>query len=319
MKQIFRTISILAVVACFSSSVALSSGQEQGDAGSATSNVPTTPFEYPMAPDSLPTLQARTSYVMMHFWDAADMNKILSDTAKFNQAFHDFVSFIPYSYADSIKRSISILVEKMGEEPEHLLRMARRAEAEMYGPEADFWSEASYLMFLRPVLNNKKIKNKDKEYYLTQVKKLNSSQIGATFPSFPYTTRHGAGHNLYEYNTKYKYVLFHPSDCSDCSLTRLRLEADGVTSMLTEDNRLKIFVIAPDKPGSGWNAAMENYPYSWEIGYSPKAADMVDLRVLPTVYVLDENNKIIDRNLTVDQLLALSAAIYSTPTVPVAE
>ena len=56
MKQIFRTISILAVVACFSSSVALSSGQEQGDAGSATSNVPTTPFEYPMAPDSLPTL-----------------------------------------------------------------------------------------------------------------------------------------------------------------------------------------------------------------------------------------------------------------------
>lgn len=46
---------------------------------------------------------------------------------------------------------------------------------------------------------------------------------------------------------------------------------------------------------------------------------MVDLRVLPTVYVLDENNKIIDRNLTVDQLLALSAAIYSTPTVPVAE
>lgn len=312
MKQIIYAITIAAIMSLVSPAH-LKAASETPAVDSAVVNLPETPFEYPVAPDTLRTLQARTSYVMLRFWDKANMKKIMADTAKFNKAFHDFVSFVPYSHPDSIKRSVAILTEKLGGKPENLLQMARRAEVELYGPQAEFWSETAYLMFLRPVLGNKKVKNKDKEYYMGHIKKLNSSQTGATFPQLSYITRHDARHSMSEYDSEYKYVLFHPADCSDCSMTRLRLEADGVTSMLTESGRLKIFVIAPEKTDETWKKSMESYPYSWEIGSSAEAPELVDLRVLPRVYVLDKDNRIVARDLGIDQLLAISAAIYSTP------
>lgn len=312
MKQIIYAITIAAIMSLVVPGH-INATAETPTTDSATVKMPETPFEYPVAPDTLRTLQARTSYVMLRFWDKANMKKILADTTKFNKAFHDFVSFVPYSHPDSIKRSVAILVEKLGNKPENLLRMAHRAEAELYGPQAEFWSETAYLMFLRPVLSNKKVKNKEKEYYIGHIKKLNSSQIGATFPQLSYTTRHDARHSMSEYDSEYKYVLFHPADCSDCSMTRLRLEADGVTSMLTESGRLKIFVIAPEKTDDAWKKSMESYPYNWEIGSSAEAPDLVDLRVQPRVYVLDKNNRIVARDLGIDQLIALSTAIYSTP------
>lgn len=312
MKQIIFAFTIAAVLSLFCSAKA-AAASETPAADTTELKMPETPFEYPLAPDSLVTLQARTSYVMLRFWDKANMKQVLADTAKFNKAFHDFVSFVPYSHPDSIKRSVAILVDKLGGKPENLLKMANRAEAELFGPQAEFWSETAYLMFLRPVLSNKKVKSKDKEYYMGHIKKLNSSQVGATFPKLSYKTRHDAKHNIDDYNTEYKYILFHPADCSDCSMTRLRLEADGVTSTLSEAGRLKIFVIAPEKTDATWKTDMESYPYSWEIGSAPDAPDNVDLRVLPRVYVLDKNNRIIARDLDINQLLSLSTAIYNTP------
>ncbi|MCM1022003.1 MAG: DUF5106 domain-containing protein [Muribaculum sp.] len=315
MKRISHIISI----AIFSAVAFCNTILAEETADSSAVKMPETPFEYPMAPDSLSTLQARTSYVMLRFWDKADMKKIMADTALFNKAFHDFTTFVPYSHPDSIKKSISNLVAKLGDKPENLLQMARRAEAELYGPEAEFWSETTYIMFLRPVLNNKKVKNKDKEYYLAQITKLNSSQVGSSFPTLTYQTRNDAKHSMSDFSSKFKYVLFQPADCSDCSFTRLRLEADGATSMLSEDGRLKIFIIAPEKTDAAWRESMKNYPYTWEIGSCEDAPELVDLRVMPRIYVLDENNRIIARDLTIEQLLSFSTAIYSSPTETASE
>ncbi len=314
MKQILHILTIALLIAvCPALQLSAAPQHATGEADTLDLKMPETPFEYPIAPDSMRTLQDRTSYVMLRFWDKADMKKILADTAKFNKAFHDFVSFVPYSHPDSIKRSVAILVDKLGGKPENLLRMASRAEAEMYGSNADFWSETGYMMFLRPVLSNKKVKPKNKEYYLAQIKLLNSSQVGSTFPELTYKTRHDASHSLADYDAEYKYVIFQPSDCSDCSFTRLRLEADGATSALVENGRLKIFIIAPEKVDATWKAEMERYPYNWEIGYSPESTNLVDLRVLPRTYVLDRNNHIVARDVNIDQILSLSTAIYNTP------
>ena len=51
--------------------------------------MPVTPFEYPLAPDSIESLQGKTSYVMLKFWDKADMKKLMADTTQFRKAFQD--------------------------------------------------------------------------------------------------------------------------------------------------------------------------------------------------------------------------------------
>lgn len=271
--------------------------------------LPETPFEYPLAPDTLSTLEARTGYVMTHFWDKADMKKVMADTAKFHKAFSDFVGFIPYSRMDSVKKAITSFTGRFASDPKAVTKIAAEAERTLFGPEADFWSEDCYLMFLRPLLSNKKIKPAQKERYLKQIQMLNASQPGANMISFDYTTRHGATHSLYDNKAEYIVVLFQPEDCSDCSMTRLRLNADAATTKLVKNGTVKIVLINPSQPSPTWRADMEGYPYEWEIGSAPTVDEKVDIRVLPNIYLLDKDYHILAKRLDLNQLLALMATI----------
>lgn len=271
--------------------------------------LPATPFEYPQAPDTLNSLQARTSYVMTHFWDKADMKKLMADTAKFHKAFSDFVGFIPYASKDSVRNSISSLTGRYANDPKALSLIASEAERTLFGPQAEFWSEDCYLLFLRPLLSHKKVKQAEKDKYLTQIRMLNSSQPGSNIAAFDYTTRHGAKHSLYDNKAEYVVVMFQPEDCSDCSMSRLRLNADAATTRLVKNGTVKIVIINPAEPTSGWRKDMESYPYEWEIGSAPNVGDLVDTRVLPTVYLLDKDFHILAKNLELNQLLGLMATI----------
>lgn len=271
--------------------------------------LPATPFEYPQAPDTLNSLQARTSYVMTHFWDKADMKKIMADTAKFHKAFSDFVGFIPYASKDSVRNSISSLTGRYANDPKALSLIASEAERTLFGPQAEFWSEDCYLLFLRPLLSHKKVKQAEKDKYLTQIRMLNSSQLGSNIAAFDYTTRHGAKHSLYDNKAEYVVVMFQPEDCSDCSMSRLRLNADAATTRLVKNGTVKIVIINPAESTSGWRKEMESYPYEWEIGSAPNVGDLVDTRVLPTVYLLDKDFHILAKNLELNQLLGLMATI----------
>lgn len=275
--------------------------------------MPVTPFEYPLAPDSIESLQGKTSYVMLKFWDKADMKKLMADTTQFRKAFHDYVSFIPFAHVDSIKKSVGALTSRYANDPKALLLIANMAEKELFGPEADFWSEEPYMLFIRPLLTNKKVKEKEKQHYLDQIKMLNASQIGSNMAPISYTTRHGAKHQLYDQKGEYVLVLFQNDDCSDCSMTRLRLEADIATGNVVKDGRLKIVIINPGKDSQEWRSAMANYPYDWEIGSAPDAAKEIDLRIQPTSYLLDKDYQILMKNLSLNQILAFTAALNQQP------
>lgn len=275
--------------------------------------MPVTPFEYPLAPDSITSLQGKTSYVMLRFWDKADLKKLMADTAKFRKAFHDYVSFIPFAHVDSIKKSVSALTSRFSNDPKAMLIIAQTAEKELFGPEADFWSEEPYMLFIRPLLTNKKVKAQDKERYLSQIKMLNSSQVGSNIAPLSYTTRHGAVHNLYDQKGDFILLLFQNEECDDCSMMRLRLEADIATGNVVKDGRLKIVIINPGKDTPGWRSAMANYPYEWEIGSSTKAAEEVDLRFMPTSYLLDNEYKIVLKNMDLNQILSLTSALNQQP------
>lgn len=301
MRRILYSIVLLAATA--GSLAAKSADEGTGQ------RQPTTPFEYPSAPDSLSTLDERTSYVMLRFWNKADMKKLMADTAQFHKAFADFISFAPYARADSVRSAITALTGRYANDPKSLLLIASEAERTLFGPEAEFWSEDCYILFLRSVLTCKKIKQADKEKYLAQIRMLNSSQKGASIAIFDYTTRYGARHSLYDNKADYVILLFQPEECSDCAMTRLRLSADVATSRLVKNGTVKIVIINPAEPSAGWRADMEDYPYDWEIGSAPDVGTLVDVRMLPTAYLLDKDFRILARNLNLNQLLAFTASV----------
>lgn len=269
-----------------------------------------THFEYPMAPDSIETLQGRTSYILLRFWDKADMKKLLNDTTKFNEAFADYVSFIPYASADSVKKSINNLLSQFKNDPKSTMKIVKAAEKNLFGPEARFWADEQYLLFTKAALTNKKVSSKDKEYFLRQVKMLNSSQTGATIAPISYTTRHGAVHNLYDQPGEYTLVYVHGPGCDDCGMTSLRMEADVAINALTKNGTLKIIDIYTGNPDDTWKKSVEGFPFEWEAGTSDNIGDILDVRNLPVMYLLDKDKKIMSRDINIDSLLSVAMAIY---------
>ncbi len=92
-------------------------------------------------------------------------------------------------------------------------------------------------------------------------------------------------------------------------MSRLRLNADAATTRLVKNGTVKIVLINPEEPTAGWRKDMEGYPYEWEIGSAPNVGDLVDIRVLPTTYLLDKDFHIIAKRLDINQLIGLMATI----------
>lgn len=264
-----------------------------------------TPFAYPQAPDTLSTLEDRTSYVIMKFWDNCDFKKVMPDTAKFNRAFRDYISFVPYAYTDSIRKSANALLNRFKDNPKAILQIAEQADRNLFGPEAPFWSDEVFIMFARSVLANKKISNADKAPYMEKVKMLNSSQVGANVNQLSYTTRHGATHDLYNQNGEFIAMIFVDESCADCSIIMLRLETDVAVTNLVKSGKLKIVVINVGEATPKWKEEVADYPYEWEVGSAPDAAKYIDLRNMPNIYLLDNEHKVVLRNMSVDQLLRI--------------
>ncbi len=270
----------------------------------------TSPFEYPTAPDSLTSLPSRAGYVIQHFWEKADMKKLMNDTTKFHKAFADYVGLLPYAHPDSSKLSVQSFMAPVKTDPKMALIVADLAEKEMFGPDRSITNaDEVYMQFIKGVLSNKKINPKSKTRYLEQIKMLNSSQVDATAPQFSYTTRHGATHTFYEQPGEYSLLYFHGPDTDSYGMTRLRMETDVAINNLSKSGRLKIFDIYVGAPDAGWKESVESLPYEWEVGYSPSVGDNIDVRELPEMYLIDKDRKIMVRGLTVEHLLNIAQAL----------
>lgn len=269
-----------------------------------------THFEYPTAPDSLATLQEKTSYIVLRFWDKADMKKLLNDTLAFNEAFADYVSFIPYASADSVKKSIINLTSRYKNDAKSTLKIVKAAEKNLFSAEAPFWADEQYMLFTKAALSNKKISAKDKTHYLNHVKMLNGSQVGSTALPMTYTTRHGAVHQLYDQPGEFTLLYIHGPECKDCDMISLRLETDFAVNSLSKNGTLKIVDIYTGTPDENWKKSVEKYPYEWEAGTSDDIGEYIDVRNLPAMYLLDKDRKIILRDMNINQALSMASAIY---------
>lgn len=268
------------------------------------------PFPYPEIPDSLTTLQQRTDYLVINFWKGADMKKVINDTTALNRAFADYTTFIPYASPDSVKKSINHLLALYKNDAKNTLKLVKRAEKEMYGPNPSIIANEPYMLFTKAVFTNKKINQKEKEKYLAHVKMINSSQVGSSIQPIRYATRYNAVHEVHEQPGEYKVLYFHLPDDEEVSMNHLRLKADAAVNALSKTGTLKIIDIMSGDPTDEWKKSVSDFPYEWETGTSTTAGDYIDLRIMPAIYLLDQNNKIIARNMSIESVLQIAKALY---------
>ena len=125
--------------------------------------------------------------------------------------------------------------------------------------------------------------------------------IGAIAPDFTTTDSEGKEFNMHSVKGKVKLLDFWASWCMPC-----RGENPKVVAIYKEfhDKGLEIISISVDDNKDAWLKAVEEDGLIWRQCADQDAAELYGIRVVPTTFLLDENNKIVAKNLRGDELKA---------------
>ena len=137
-----------------------------------------------------------------------------------------------------------------------------------------------------------------------QIAKLESTAIGQIAPNFTITTPEGESISLYDIKGKVKLIDFWASWCAPC-----RAKNPHVVEIYKEyhPKGLEIFGVSLDNNKEAWVKAIADDGLVWKHGSDLKGwqsapAQLYSVSGIPHTVLLDENNKIIAKNLRGDEL-----------------
>lgn len=168
------------------------------------------------------------------------------------------------------------------------------AEKLLYKPYSPYCQRVTYRALLARLLQNS---GDDIALlrYRYQYEMLCRNNEGEAASDFVYYDASGEEHRLSDSRGKSVLLLFNDPTCEECAMLRRHLVTEReFCGMKTDD--VVILVICPDTPTDEWREVISHYPTGWAVGYSEDAADVYDLRTLPSTYLLDDNQVVMQRN-----------------------
>lgn len=262
-------------------------------------------FEYPVAPEELPDLVSKTSWLMDHFWDPFDFKKAtVVDQNALNHAFGVYAQSMPYADPEKVKTGTKNLINKIKGNPGLTYQFTKAAEENLYGPRADVWIDEIYIMFLDNLMSNKKIDKIKKARYEEQYRILKATAPGQPLPELEYTSLDGKIQKFKPVK-KYTIIEFGNPECEDCQLSKFQLEISGAVKEYIEDGLLDVAFFIPEDDTGELLPQTASYPDTWIKGSVEDAFDSFDLRATPTMYVVDEKGNIIAKNVGVQTAIGI--------------
>ena len=301
----FLKVGTKGMVAVVMAGAMMVCGIDASAQGVADSQKPTTLFAYPVAPDTISTLEGRTNYIVSKFWDNFNLSKHIADSAAFDAAFRDYVTFFKYAHRNIVFSSIKDFMNKAQSNLANYIMIMEIAEKALYAPGAEYWSDEAYLAFAGFFVSSKKVKSINKERYKAQIKKIEQSQKDAVAPDFTFVMPDKTKMKLSDVKGSPVILFFNDPDCDDCSIARLRLSTDVTLNRNIEEGNVKFLCIYPGEYSAQWAAAANGYSDKWIIGASEEAGDNYDIRYSPSFYLLDKDHSIIDKNINLETVKAL--------------
>lgn len=261
-------------------------------------------FEYPTAPDSCSNIESRCNYSVQHFWDKCELTK------PFDEANDSLLIEAMLTYFDIMKAgadmnvslsSVRNLMFKSQANHDNFLKLAKIAEYVLYFHDTDIVDDL-YLAFAQSVADASWAKKDVRNHYSDQIKRISTSKLGAPLLDFEYTSISGARKRLTDNRTSgvVLYVVMFSDNDTGSSIERMRLSTDVRMEQAVDSGFVKVINIVTKAVPKQWDSDSQSYSEKWEVGANKDLAASLDLRIMPCIYVLDEDFKVIAKNKTVD-------------------
>lgn len=266
-------------------------------------------FEYPQVPDALTRVNLRSNYMILHLWDDCPLDKEpITNIESFRSTFNDYISFFVLADMEEIHQSVKDFVDKVSKNKTNLQTVLGFMETELYDLHAPYCSDDIYIIFSKYLVDNKRVDKDTKERLEIRAKMLANSRLETVMGDFPIVDAAGRSATLYSLPADYTFVFFNSDHCIDCSIYKLRLSTDIVTNKLVKSGHVSFVSVFPEEL-PGIDTVMKDEPAGWCTAKMKDMEDTYDMRIVPCIYLLDKDKKILEKSPNVDSILTFMARL----------
>lgn len=264
-------------------------------------------FTLPAIPDTLQTVELRSSYLVAHYWDRfsfADSLQFMNQPEMVEQALVDYVDLFRLVPAAEAENSLSALMDQASVTLNGFLFFYNTLEKYLYDATSPMRNEALFIPVLQKMMASNKLNDDDKLRPAMLLKSVSKNKVGSMAADFSYTKPDGSRHQLSEVQTPLTLLLFFDPECDDCHQVIMRLEKTDVLNQLTADRQLTVLAVYPGENKRLWQTMAQHMLPTWEIGMDESQTiyekELYDILGFPSMYLLDQQKTVIlkDTSLT---------------------
>lgn len=257
-------------------------------------------FEYPQAPEEIEGLEAKSEWLLDHYWDNMDFKrKQPLDQVLVNHAYSVYAVPMRWSSDEAIGKSLRDLLKKLKKNTPMAVQFALAAEETLYGPRAEVWIDGAYCTFIRGVLAHKGLPSRLRNRWERQCAELEGCTTGNQAPGFTFIDTKGTTMSYKPMSTPTLIVF---ADISDPDM-KFEITRTSTSMPLMDALRLgKVNVLLMNVGDK--RPDQSHIPSRWTGGQVSAESTGYDIRQTPFAYLVDSEGKIRGKYVSVSQGLA---------------
>lgn len=267
-----------------------------------------TTFVYPTIPDTLRSPELRADYLVRHYWDCtqwADSN-YAHHPEIMEQAWVNYIDLLKLVPAEVAHGSISGLMKQAEASKPCFDYLGQLAETYLYEPGSPMRNEEYYIRVLDVQLASPLLSEVDKirpRYRRRMAEKNRKMKVAE---NFTYTLAKGEKGNMHDISSPYTLLFLNNPGCHTCKETTEALQQSVLIKQLVKSKQLIILSVYPDEEVDEWRYWLDKFPTEWINAYDAELSirnrELYDLRVMPGLYLLDADKRVLIKDGTVTQI-----------------
>lgn len=256
------------------------------------------------------TLSAADSS-LFHFWDKFDMQDTaqVKNPEKGEQQLADFLQLLAQT-PDSATRdnAVDLMLDKAKVNRTSFDYFIKQYEHYLYDGNSPMRNDIVYESVLRYLIKTDLLSDLEKEAYRPIYKLVLRNKEGQTAEDFSYELAKGKKQKLSDTKAKYTFLIFYDPDCSHCKETIHQLRDTPQLVQLFTQLQVQVIAIDPWGDRTKWKNYQSQLSEQWINGFDSESKilsfNLYDLKASPTIYLLDENKKVLLKDTYLQQVIA---------------
>lgn len=260
-------------------------------------------------PQKANTMSAADSS-LLHFWDKFDMKDTaqVKNPDKGEQQLADFISLLSKTPDSAMRdKAVELLLDKAKSNRVGFDYFIKLFERYLYDGNSPMRNDIIYESVLRYMIKTDLLSDLEKEAYRPVYELLLRNKVGQPAEDFSYELANGTKQKLSQTIAKYTFLIFYDPDCSHCKETIHQLRDTPELVQLFTQLEVQVLAIDPWGDRSKWENYMPEISKKWINGYDSDSKilsfNLYDLKASPTIYLLDENKKVLLKDTYLQQVI----------------